>query len=188
MTAEMPQPAGRPRRTVAAFFTLSLLLGALALLVAGCGAASTVGGAGSAATATATPRPHTGPQEGGLTVRPCPGPWGSVSGAGTASEVLTPATASHTSQAHLGDLVQVQLPTNMHWAYQSGASSSGSGGSLQMLSPAGLQDAQQDVCVWNFRAVSAGSATLTFQGMPLCDPNQPCTTTAQQLTFTVDVS
>lgn len=58
---------------------------------------------------------------------------------------------------------------------------------LALVQPGGIEDGQRDVCVWNFVARSAGTATLAFTGYPLCDPPLQCPQYAQLLTFTVKI-
>ena len=103
--------------------------------------------------------------------------------AGTPALVLTLQTPNKSGTAHVGDFVQVRLPITNHWSIQSASST------LSMLQPAGFQDQRLDVCAWNFRAKSAGDATLSFTGLPLCDqPNKPCPQYALAEAFTVHLS
>lgn len=161
----------------------------LALLLAGCGASTTLSGAGTgaspsttaAARATTTRRP--GPV-GGMSVRPCPGPYGSASSAGTGVVVLTPSSPDLTANAQIGQTVQVQLSAKMHWEYDATASAPTG---LAMMQPAGIEDGQLDLCLWSFQAQSAGTATLKFTGTVPCDPMLACSDSTQTLVFTVKI-
>lgn len=163
----------------------------LALLLAGCGASTTrasagVGASASAtaaarATSTATRRP--GPS-GGLSARPCPGPFGSAPSAGNGVVVLTPSSPALTAHAQIGQTVEVQLPASVHWRYDATASAPNG---LALIQPAGMEDGQLDLCIWSFQAQSTGTATLTFTGTMLCDPVLACSNNVQTLAFTVKI-
>lgn len=162
----------------------------LALGVAGCGAAGTAGAA-SGSGAPGTPTPNASVNPGGprqTSVRPCLGPSGSVSDVNPQpAVVLTPASADHPATAHVGDIIQVRLSTTRSWRYLNSAGNSS--GVLEMLQPASIQDGTLGLCVWNFKAQSAGTATLNFAGSPTCDqPNAVCPQNVLALTFTVNVS
>ena len=169
---------------------------ALALALAGCGAAGAAGaagGSGASSTPTAsTPIPSPTVNPGGprqTSVRPCLGPSGSVSDVKPQpAAVLTPATPpDHTATVHTGDVVQVRLPTTRSWRYLSDTSDSS--GAVTLLQPASVQDGTLGVCVWNFKAQSAGTATLSFAGSPICDqPGAVCPQNILALSFTIVVS
>ena len=168
---------GHPRSLAVLTLVIALTLG-----LAACGASSSSsGGAGSAsagATATSTPPRSIG----GTTVRPCVGPYASVTSGGTPNVVLDEQTPNGTASAHVGDLVQVRLHLSMSWRLTS------SGAGLSLVQPGATQDTQLNVCFWNFRAASAGSATLVFTGHALCDPNTPCSMIVRNQTFTVNIA
>ena len=148
-------------------------VGALALLLmlAGCGLSSgATGGANPA-------NPGGG---GGAGVRPCSGGYGSVSDVGHVALVLSPSSPQATvtpggggpapkeGSAHLGDIIQVQLPVTQRW------SNPRISGGVSLLAPAGVHDNARNVCFWNFKATSKGDATIAFVGGALCAPNRPC--------------
>lgn len=185
--------AGTSRRLA----PLSVLALVLALAVAGCGAAGTVGASGGSGApgggaASSTPTPKASVNPGGpnkTSVRPCLGPFGSVSDVRPQpAVVLTPATPpDHTATAHIGDVIQVRLPTTRSWRYLNNTSDSS--GAVALLQPAGVQDGTLGVCVWNFKALSAGTAALSFAGAPLCDqPGAVCPQNILALDFTITVS
>ncbi len=172
-----------------------MMLGLLATLLTGCGVTTvtsigggstpgTTGGQTSVTPTATKPAPGTaatpGPRE--LVARPCPGPYGSVTEAGTPNVVLTGYNPQGTAQAHIGDLVQVRLPISMRWTM--GPAPTG----MVVISPVGIQDATLNVCAWTFRAQSAGTSILTFTGMNLCDPHAPCAQLAVNVTYAVAVS
>lgn len=148
------------------------------MLLAGCGAsAGAANGSHGAATATAT---QGRPGVGKLTVRGCPGPFGTSTDAGSPRLVLTNQTKS--GDAHVGDLVQVQVPATYRWS-QVDASSN-----LALQQPAGVQDSAKNVCVWTYRALSAGAATVQLTGGALCEPTQPCPAYAVVADFSISVN
>lgn len=161
--------------------TCGVALALLALVVAGCGTTTTTS-LGSSSTATATPTRHIG---GGLTVRPCPGPYGSAQTPSENVVILTPSMPNRTASAHVGQTVEVQLPSNKLWRY---SATSHAAPSLTLDQPAGVEDGQHDLCIWNFTAQSPGTATLMFTGSPLCEPNMACPAIILAVSFTVTVA
>lgn len=172
-----PSVFARVRHLSAATIGCALILAALGAL-AGCGVTSTTINPGGPRLGSATPTATSGGFK-GTAVRPCPGPVGSVTDAGQPSLVITQSMT--TATAHVGDLVQIQLPTTQHWTYQSDQSL------LTLLQPAGVQDTQKNVCAWTFRAPSAGTTTLDFSGTAICD-NLPCPQYVRVVDFTITVA
>lgn len=171
--AQLPTRLTRILRRSAPLIALGLV--ALLVALAGCGVTN-AGRAGSSASATATI------QQGvikGTTVRPCPGPAGSASDVGTPALVLGPGKVN--GSAHVGDLIQLQLPTTQHW--MPGTVS----GSLETLDPAGIQDDQLGICVWNYRALSAGTASINFTATARCEPPLMCPQYVVETLFTVQI-
>src|SRR6185312_5500108 len=106
--------------------TLSLAAGAVCLLgalaLAGCGVTTTVG-VGGGVTNSNTPQPgssdgsqatSTSAPRSGTTVRPCLG--NSVAPTKTPTIVLTVKNSQKTTQAHVGDVIEVQLAAAMRWS------------------------------------------------------------------------
>lgn len=165
----------------------------LALALAGCAASGLPAGAGHSGAPGATPtgtqsstRGNGGPYRtptpgGGTSLKPCPGGFGSVAEAGTPALVLGPVGAT-TGSVRPGALVQVQLPTRARWSYD------GTAPAWALLQPAGYEDTQRQVCVWNFRASPVGTLTLKFTGAGLCDSKGSCPVPVIRETFTVLVA
>lgn len=173
-TIHRPGRLSRPSRAASALAASALLV---LLVLAGCGVTSN-GAAGSAPNTTAT---ATASALAASRASACPGPAGSVNDAGTPALVLTPQAANHSANAHVGTLVQVQLPDTSHWDYLSTAS-------LAPLTPAGVHDATVGVCVWNFRPASVGTVKLSFARSAICHPSTPCPMYMQQVSFALDVT
>lgn len=151
-----------------------VVLAALTAL-AGCGA-STGTANGAPGSATSTPGK---PGVGKLTVRGCPGPLGNADDAGTPALVLT--NQAKSGEAHVGDLIQVQVPATQRWNEVKASSN------LALQQPAGVQDGTKNVCVWTYRALSAGSATVNLTGGALCEPNQACPAYAVLADFSISI-
>lgn len=118
----------------------------------------------------------------GTTVRPCVGPYADVGVEGQPDLVLTDATADHTGTVAVGGLVQVQLQSTWRWGL--GKTSS----NLAVTQYNGAFDQARNLCFWNFRTQSTGTATIDISGTALCEPNQQCPMIARAETFTVQVS
>ncbi len=145
------------------------------LTVAGCGATSGAAN-GSHGSTTATPG---SPGIGKLTVRGCPGPLGTANDAGTPALVLTNQRKS--GNAHVGDLIQVQVPATYRWTHIDASSN------LALQQPAGIQDSSRNVCVWTYRALGAGAASVSLVGGALCEPMQPCPAYAVAANFMISI-
>lgn len=161
-------------RRAALAATLCLLLATLALAGCGVGAQPSRGGASGGTPTGAIPG-------GGMAVRPCPAPVGNATQLGPLALILTP---DHPSGAlRVGEFAQTRLPANLHWTLTTPSALLGATG------PAGGQDLSLNVCYWTFRAQQTGSATLTFSGVPPCDPPAiACSNAVTQQTFTITVS
>ncbi|WIG58463.1 MAG: hypothetical protein OJF49_001209 [Ktedonobacterales bacterium] len=173
--AQFPARGTRILRRSAPLVAVALV--ALLFALAGCGVTNASSGrVASSGSATATV------QQGvikGTTVRPCPGPAGSAGDVGTPALVLGPGKVN--GSAHVGDLIQLQLPTTQHW--MPGTVSA----SLETLEPAGIQDDQHGICVWNYRALSAGTASINFTATARCEPPLMCPQYVAETLFTVQI-
>jgi len=116
----------------------------------------------------------------GTVVKPCPGGLSGVTDVGQPDLILTETTTS--GDAHVGQIVQVRLAANYRWSMAESAPPS------LATQVNGDYDAHTGVCFWTFKAVAAESATLTFNGTILCEPQSACPGLASSETFTVKVS
>lgn len=119
---------------------------------------------------------------GGASLNPCPGAGGAL--AKTPQRVLTLNDSHKTTQVHTGDVVEVQLPANMHWTVQANTVNS----ILKPLQPQGGVDGTTNTCRWLYVVSTAGSAHLTFIGTPLCESAKPCPTIAEDEEFNIQAS
>jgi hypothetical protein len=177
--------------SVAAYASLAFFL----LGLVGCGSSGLVpspeSGGASAMTATtaatkgstvsdATP---TGTSSGGASLKPCPDGVATVDAAGTPVTIFSMALGQSTQSVPPGALVQVQLSAaQLRWEYGDTAPAA------SLLQPAGYEDIQRQVCVWNFRAPAAGTLTLKFTGTSLCKIKGSCPVAVIRETFTIEVA
>lgn len=164
-------------------FSLSLwllLAAVVAILLAGCGQSGATVGAPSVGAPTTTSSTPSIP--GKTSIRPCPGPTGSASAAGTPALVFSGGASEGSGVAHVGDLIQARLPVTQHWQLQKASASA------MIVGQGGVQDGALNACVWSFRATAPGQITLTFVGTALCDqPSDPCPQFARLASYTVTV-
>lgn len=169
----------RVRSTVLLVVGAFCLLGALAL--AGCGVTTNtnVGGGGDGS----QPTPTTGINNGGtMSVKPCPG--NAVASNPSATIVLTTQNSYKTTQAHVGDTIEVQLDAKTRWA----SPAHDAAPTLTAIQPQGGMDDASQTCQWFYKAAAAGSVTLDFTGSPICDPKEACPAIARAEQFTIQVS
>lgn len=176
------------RRAVVSLCAIVLLA---TLLLTGCGVTTInydVGGGpppggsqpGGSGDSSQTPTP--GGTHGGTVAKLC-------SGAVDASAkpptiVLTVKDSYKTTQAHVGDIIEVQLSAKMLWS----ASNDGIIPVLTPLQPQGGLDEQTQTCRWRYTAAMKGSGHLAYTGGPICEPNAPCPAIAAFEEFIVQVS
>ena len=179
----LPFPSSRQATRPRVRATLLLVVGAVcllgALVLAGCGVTTNIGGGGDGSQPTAT----SGVNHGGtMSVKPCPG--GSVTSAPTPTIVLTLKDSYKTTQAHVGDTLEVQLDAKTHWTTPAHDTSP----ALAPIQPQGGMDEASQTCQWFYKAAATGKVTLDFTGAPLCDPNQACPAIARAEHFTIQIS
>lgn len=162
---------------------------ALALALAGCGATTPTSGSTLAPTqeATTVSAPAT------ATTQP-PAPMASLASCaptnqqatdvGTPTFVLTPTTPGRTVSVHVGDTVQVRLPSTSRWSFQARSAAA----VLTAIAPSSAYAPSLNACVWTFQAKAIGAETLSYGGAPICKPGQACATYRIAMDFTVNVS
>ncbi|HZS75274.1 MAG TPA: hypothetical protein VFA41_01565 [Ktedonobacteraceae bacterium] len=151
------------------------LLALLALMLAACGANPGSGG-GSTGSAPATPThivvsPNGCPSTTVINTSPTP-----------ANVVLKPSNSAAPATAHVGDVIEVDLPFGHAW---SGPTSSQ--GELHLQPPAGYELTPAKSCVWRFTAQAAGTTQLNFYGKAICKPGQMCPQYVLSVQFTVNI-
>ncbi len=90
--------------------------------------------------------------------------------------------ANTTITAHIGDVIEVQLPFGLRWT-----GPTTSGGGLQVQPPAGYASTALGMCIWRFSTVSTGTTHLTFFARAICQKNQYCPQYILALPFTIVV-
>lgn len=181
--------SGRVQRMLLALIGAACLVGALAL--AGCGVTTTttgVGGGGptnsGSANSGAPGTPGSGATGGdihGTTVRPCMGS-SSAAPAKTPTIVLTVKNSHQTTQAHVGDVIEIQLPAKMTWNAPFVQN-----GTLTPLQPQGGMDEQSQTCRWVYQAHAKGALTLTYTGVFRCESGVACPAIAEDEEFTIQI-
>ena len=185
--------ASQARRILILALGAICLLGGLAL--AGCGVTTTTGvGGGGGLANSSTPNPG-GPRVpgqdtpvggaiNGTTVRPCTG--ASVAPAKTPNIVLTVKNSHQTTKAHVGDVIEIALPSGMNWnAPGMGPNSPNS--TLTPLQPQGGMDEQSQTCRWVYEAHAKGTVTLAYTGVLRCESGMGCPAIAEDEAFTIQV-
>lgn len=130
--------------------------------------------------ATSTPTSTTGSVDKGAGSGGCPGGLGANADARAPQLVLGVGGVSN-GTARPGELIQVRLSTATRWSFHNGETNVG------LLQPAGYDDRQQNVCVWNFRPQLVTSLALTFTGTGLCTGKGLCPQYVFRETFYVQV-
>ncbi len=151
------------------------LVALLPLVLAACG--STGGpGAGS----TPTPSPTT--VQGYGTAHGCPSDAVVTPAPPTANVTVKMTDANTTVTAHVGDVIEIQLPFGLRWTGPTTL-----GGALQLQTPAGYASTAIGMCIWRFSASSAGTTHLTFFARAICQKDQYCPQFILAIPFTIVV-
>lgn len=182
--ATQPAPV-RARQFSPSQHKIPLLVGALclfaALALAGCGATTIIDSPGNTSGPTQPPIPGVG--GGGATaVRPCTA--STTTPSKTPTIVLTVNQAYKTTQARVGDVIEVRLDTVTRWSPPANKGAA----VLLALQPQGGMDATTHTCRWLFAVTGKGSVTLSFTGSPVCESNAPCPAIARFEQFTIQAS
>ena len=159
------------RRT---WFALGSFLVLLVFALAACGSntsgGSTTTGAGSTATPPATASAYGCP---GTVMTTAPSP---------AKIVLKQSDSNSTITAHVGDVVEIDLPFGQTWT-----GPTASQGELQLQGPAGYAVTASKMCVWRFTAQSAGTTQVEFYGKAICQKGQMCPLYIMRIPYTIVV-
>src|SRR5579871_6938708 len=138
------------RRSV--WFVLGSLLVLLVFVLAACGyngGGSTNTGSGSTTGTTPTAS---------ASAYGCPGTVMTTAPA-PANIVLKPSNSNTTVTAHVGEVVEIELPFGQTWT-----GPMTSQGGLQLQGPAGSAVTASKVCVWRFTAQDTGTTQVEFYG------------------------
>jgi hypothetical protein len=157
------------RRT---WFALGSFLVLLVFALAACGSNTSGGSPTSSAGSTATP-PATASAYGcpGTVMTTAPSP---------AKIVLKQSDSNSTITAHVGDVVEIDLPFGQIWT-----GPTASQGELQLQGPAGYAVTASKMCVWRFTAQSTGTTQVEFYGKAMCQKGQMCPLYIMRIPFTI---
>ena len=162
------------RRQSVSFIVPLVLLCVVLFTLAACGSSTTTG-AGSTPTSGTTPTA-------GKTPSGCPNTAGVTPSQKTPNLTLHVADGNSTSSAHVGDLIEVQLPVSQKW---SGPTTSQ--GVLELQSPYGYAEPTLKMCIWQFVAKGSGTVHLNFTGRAICLAGQLCPQYVMSVPFIVVV-
>lgn len=163
----------RTRRS--AWFALSSLLVLLVFTLAACG--SNTGGStntGSGSTTGTTPTAS-------ASAYGCPGTVMTTTPA-PANIVLKPSNSNATVTAHVGDVVEIELPFGQVWT-----GPTTSQGELQLQGTPGSAVTTSKMCVWRFTAQGTGTTQMEFYGRALCQKGQMCPQYITRIPYTIVV-
>jgi hypothetical protein len=147
---------------------LVLLVFALAACGSNTGGGSTTTGAGSTATPPTSASAYGCP---GTVMTTAPSP---------AKIVLKQSDSNSTITAHVGDVVEIDLPFGQTWT-----GPTASQGELQLQGPAGYAVTASKMCVWRFTAQSTGTTQVEFYGKAMCQKGQMCPLYIMRIPFTI---
>jgi hypothetical protein len=134
----------------------------------GTGSTTTGSGSTTAATPTTTVSAYGCP---GTVMTTAPAP---------AKIVLKQSDSSSTVTAHVGDVVEIDLPFGQTWT-----GPTTSQGELQLQTPAGYALTASKVCVWRFTAQNAGTTQVDFFGKAICQKGQMCPLYIMRIPYTI---
>ena len=155
------------------WFAFGSLLVLLVFTLAACGYNS--GGStntGSGSTTGATPTAS-------ASAYGCPGTVMTTAPA-PANIVLKPSNSNSTVTAHVGDVVEIELPFGQAWT-----GPTTSQGELQLQGPAGSAVTASKVCIWRFTAQSTGTTQVEFYGRAICQKGQMCPAYITRIPYTI---
>jgi len=158
--------------------TLFLMVSLAALLTFALAACGSIGGSGTGSTPTPTPTTV----QGYGTAHGCPSDAVVTPAPPTANVTVKLTDANATVKAHVGDVIEIQLPFGLRWT-----GPTISGGELHMQPPAGYASTATGMCIWRYNASRAGTTHLTFFAWPMCRTGQYCPQYVLALPFTIVV-
>jgi hypothetical protein len=94
--------------------------------------------------------------------------------------VLKPADSNSTVTAHVGDVVEIDLPFGQAWT-----GPTTSQGELQLQGTAGSAVTTSKMCVWRFTAQSTGTTQVEFYGRAICQKGQMCPAYITRIPYTI---
>jgi hypothetical protein len=156
-----------------AWFALGSLFVLLVFVLVACGynaGGSTNTGSGSTAGATPTTS---------ASAYGCPGTVMTTAPA-PANIVLKPSNSNSTVTAHVGDVVEIELPFGQAWT-----GPTTSQGGLQLQGSAGSAVTTSKMCVWRFTAQGTGTTQVEFYGRAICQKGQMCPQYITRIPYTI---
>lgn len=159
------------------FFSLVSLVAALTFVLVACGKNP---GSGSSSTGSASSPVPTATSV--VNLNGCPSNAVVSTAPAPATLVLKLNDSKSTVNAHMGDVIEVQLPFGQAWS-----GPTASQGILQLQPPAGYAWKAANACVWRFTVQGTGTAHVNFYGKAICKKGELCPQYIRILPFTVSV-
>ncbi len=159
---------------------LVLIVSFIALLTLVLAACVSSGGSGPGLGSTPTLTPTS--SQGYGTAHGCPSDAVVTPEPPAANVTVKLSDANRTLTAHVGDVIEIQLPFGLRWT---GPTISGRG--LQLQTPAGYASPFTGMCIWRLSALHAGMTSFTFFAMALCNDGHPCPQFVLAVPFTIVV-
>jgi len=131
----------------------------------------------TASTLTVTPPPNQASAHG------CPNKTIVTAQPPAANALLKSSNNNVTIHVNKGNTIEVDLLFGPAWQGPVNATQK----VLQMQTPSGYASSTAKACVWRFIATNAGTAQLTFVGLPICLKGQSCAMNAIDIEFTIDI-
>jgi len=94
--------------------------------------------------------------------------------------VLKQSDSNATVTAHVGDVVEIDLPFGQAWT-----GPTASQGELQLQGQAGYAITASKMCVWRFTAQSTGTTQVEFYGKAICQKGQMCPQYIMRIPYTI---
>jgi hypothetical protein len=163
------------------FFVLPLVV-ALVFVLCSCGTNS-VSTTGSAPATPTTPAVTPTPTQSQAQLDGCPSNVVVTTPLPSASVVLTDASSGKTMTVKKGDTIEIHLAFGHSWQGPMKLEPN----ILTAQGPTGYAFPTAKACVWQYRADSTGTAHLTFEGRPICKPNQACPMYIMAVSFTIEI-
>jgi hypothetical protein len=154
-------------------FALGSLLVLLVFVLAACG--YNAGGStntGSSSTTAVTPTTS-------ASAYGCPGAV-MTTAPSPAQIVLKPSDSNTTVTAHVGDVVEIDLPFGQAWT-----GPTASQGELQLQGSGGNAVTASKMCVWRFTAQGTGTTQVAFYGRAICEKGQMCPQYITRIPYTI---
>ena len=151
---------------------------ALAFILTACGANSSSGSSSTSTGSTPAPIATSTPNTYG-----CPSNTVINTASPPANVVLKTSNSNTMVTAHLGDVIEIQLPFGQLWN-----GPTASQGALQLQTPYGYPSQTASSCIWRFTVQGTGTTQLNFYGRAICKKGQLCPQYVVSVPFSIHIN